>query len=240
MKRFLPLALIALSATANPMLPYRADYQVWRGDSELGEGYYQLEALGNQQFKLSYQSDVGWLFLSDTRTETSSLRFSGEQVLPSIYRMERTGSGPDFTAEIRFLPKQPIHSRYKDDKVTIEPSAAQFDPLSYQLQLRLDVAQGDTEMLYPIVYKNKAREYRYKVVGEELLSLPFGELDTIKVARDRGENSKRETYLWLARDHNFVLARLIQYKEGDVQAELKLEKLTWLAPPSQTPPAPHP
>ncbi|WP_417347167.1 DUF3108 domain-containing protein [Ferrimonas sp.] len=227
------LLLQALAVQANPLLPYRADYQVWRGDSELGEGYYQLEQLADGQYRLGYQSKVGLLFLSDTRTETSEFRMVSQLVRPTLYRMKRSGTGPDFKSWIRFNPDTgPIQAQYRDEKATLPWSEPKFDPLSYQQQLRLDVAAGKTEMAYPIIYKAKEKEYRYKVVGEETLTLPFGTLETIKVERDRGEGSSRQTYLWLAKAHHLVMARLIQYKDGDVQAELKLTALEFKDAPT--------
>ncbi|SDJ76331.1 Protein of unknown function [Ferrimonas sediminum] len=228
--RIWPLMALLLTASgvANPLLPYRADYQVWRGNSQLGSGYYQLQQQQDGLYSLDYQSKVGWLFLSDTRTEISEFRVNGTTLMPSKYRMKRSGTGPDFHASISFdWQLQRIDAQYRDERKQLPWSQPRFDPLSYQLQLRLDVARGDTDMLYPIVYKNKERDYRYKVVGKETLRLPFGTLDTIKVARDRGEGSSRQTYLWLALDHHHVLAKLIQYKDGDVQAELRLERLTF-------------
>ncbi|TKB50241.1 DUF3108 domain-containing protein [Ferrimonas sediminicola] len=235
MRTLLTIALLlqALAIQANPLLPYRADYQVWRGDSELGSGYYQLERLADDHYRLGYQSQVGWLFLSDTRTETSEFQMASDLVRPTLYRMKRSGTGPDFKAWIRFDPEQGrIDAQYRDAKTRLPWSEPRFDPLSYQQQLRLDVAAGRTEMSYPVIYKAKEREYRYRVVGEDTLTLPFGTLETIKLERDRGEGSSRQTYLWLAKAHHLVMARLIQYKDGDVQAELKLTKLTFTTDPT--------
>ncbi len=216
-----------MAAQADLYTPFRADYEVYHGKSSLGGGRYELEKLAEGRYLMGYESAVKYLFLSDKRTEQTEFTVSDQGLSPQHYRMERSGSGPDFGAEITFdHDSGQILAQYKKRQAKFELTTPIYDSLLYQQQLRLDVASGVTEMHYPFIQKTGQREYRFKVTGNETLKLPFGTLETVKVERIR-ENSDKETIFWLVPSLDYIVARLAHFEEGKLKADMQLKQVNF-------------
>ncbi len=84
---------------------------------------------------------------------------------------------------------------YDNKKKVIQAKEVLFDPLSYQVQLRLDVMQDKSAFTYPAVIKGNLRQLDFEVVGEEFLKLPYGKVNTIKLKRVRKKQQTRNLYL---------------------------------------------
>ncbi|GAA5187552.1 DUF3108 domain-containing protein [Ferrimonas gelatinilytica] len=219
---------LAASAVARADLytPFQAQYEVYHGSSSLGGGRYELEKLAENRYRLGYESAVKYLFLSDKRTEHTEFTVTDEGLMPQHYRMERSGSGPDFGAEITFdHGSDNIHAQYKKRQAEFELTPPIYDSLLYQQQLRLDVANGVTEMYYPFIQKTGRREYHFKVTGTETLKLPFGTLETVKIERIRDPNSEKETIFWLVPELDYIVARLAHFEEGKLKADMQLKQV---------------
>ncbi|MEH6451927.1 MAG: DUF3108 domain-containing protein [Psychromonas sp.] len=217
----------SFSVLANTsMIPFHAEYQLFHGSKNLGSGYYKLEKLADGQFKMGYQSAGSWLFLEDIRTETSYFAWQDEKLQPHNYQMQRQGSGPSFSANVKFIAADnKVLAQYKDSKVEHVWQGVLFDPLLYHLQLRLDVESGKQDMHYQVAYKTNLRDYHYKVVETELLELTLGNYQAIKVERIRHPDSKKETLLWLIPELNYVLGRVAHYENGDLKVNMVLDEL---------------
>lgn len=99
-----------------------------------------------------------------------------------------------------------------------------FDPLSYQLALRCDIAQGRDQVDYGVVRGTKLKRYRFRRVGNESLDTPLGTLDTVVVERVHDE--ERSTRLWFATDLNHLMVRLEeQDPEDDIDAALQVNSV---------------
>ncbi|QIZ76182.1 DUF3108 domain-containing protein [Ferrimonas lipolytica] len=220
--------LFCCKLMAAPLTPFEANYDVTHGDSSLGGGKITLQKTATNQFQMGYVSDVGWLLLSDIRSEQSLFDVNGDTLIPKRYLMERSGSGPDFSAEVEFdSVTGQIHARYKDRAADFPYKLPIYDNILYLMQLRLDVAAGKTQMNYHYIQKTKQRNIIYHVVGEEQLTTPFGTLNTVKVARIRKADSPKQTFAWLAKDHNYVIAQIQHYEDGELKAGMELQKVTF-------------
>ena len=71
-------------------------------------------------------------------------------------------------------------------------------------------------------YRGQLRHYGVQVIDEEVLSLPYGKIEAVKVKLIR-DSKKRETFAWFAPSLNYTLVRLQQFKEGDEQGDIKLK-----------------
>ncbi len=221
------LLVLPMLGQADPFTPFRADYEVYHGQSSLGGGYYTLEKLDDNRYRMGYQSDVSWLLLSDVRTETSEfLRQEDGLLKPLNYQMKRKGSGPDFGASIQFEGSQ-IVARYKKREKVFPMQNPIYDSLLYQQQLRLDVAAGKAEMRYPLIQKTSEREYLYRLVGEEEVTIPMGTVSTLKVERVREAGDPKRTLIWFIPDMNYVVARLAHYEDGELKADMRLQKVAF-------------
>lgn len=93
-------------------------------------------------------------------------------------------------------------------------------------QLRYDLAHSKAnEFSYQIIDdKGGNDQQHFRRVASETLTLPYGEVEALKVERVR-KTKKRETIYWFAPELNYVLVKMQQRKEGDEVATLLLEQL---------------
>jgi hypothetical protein len=90
----------------------------------------------------------------------------------------------------------------------------EFDNQIYRIDLAKRLAEGKTSLDYDFVnYRGQLRHYGVQVVDEEVLSLPFGKIEAVKVKLIR-DSKKRETFAWFAPSLNYTLVRLQQLKKG--------------------------
>lgn len=204
-----------------PLQPYKATYTAYKWGDDVGEANIELSKLGDQQYSLIYTSKVSKFFLSDKRSEHSIFTVNDNTVVPSEYYYNRSGTGPDKELKVTF-------SHQGQGKIAVENGETfdwngEFDNQIYRIDLAIQLAEGKTSLEYHFVnYRGELRHYGVQVVDEEVLSLPFGKIETVKVKLIRDSN-KRETFAWFAPSLNYTLVRLQQFKEGDEQGDIKLK-----------------
>ncbi|MFC6440281.1 DUF3108 domain-containing protein [Bowmanella sp. JS7-9] len=214
------LLFISPLAVALDWHPYHASYDALRSGRKLGSAQQILEYAGDNQYRLSYHSEASFLFFSDERREFSLFRLDCEKLIPLEYQYQRSGTGKDRATHIRFDDE--LGKLFVNDKT--HPWQAELDNQLYQLAMRAALQQGQREFHFPIV--NERGDFRtldFKAVAEEKLTLPYGQIEAIKVARIR-EGSDRETFYWFAPSLNYLLVRIQQFKDGDEQADLLLRR----------------
>lgn len=213
------------------LTPYIARYKLFRAGEEHGTAERELFVL-DSFYRLRYKSSIKWLIFSDERTESSSFKIADNRVRPLAYKMERTGTGPDRTYNVTFdRENQKIVTRKKRKKSKKQPKQATWnenwlDAISYQQQIYMDLKAGHKTFDYFFINrKGVEREYKFKVVGEELLTLPYGNIKAIKVERQYGEKSERQTFAWFAPELDYALVRIWKAKEGVEQFDIQLTEL---------------
>ncbi|NRA84734.1 MAG: DUF3108 domain-containing protein [Gammaproteobacteria bacterium] len=224
----LPLTALLFCATAvsateeiapSAFVPFQANYKVFRKGSELGEAYRKLH-VKNDQYTLETDSKISWLFLSDNRHEISTFDVKDNKISALTYQYKRTGTGRDRKSFTEFGVKG-ISSTYKSKDYQFDYQDNVLDPQLYQLAMQQQLIEGKTEFSFPLIRRGKQIDYRFRVVAEEVISLPYGKLATLKLERIR-ETSKRQTYMWVAPSLNYAMVKLTQIKEGKEQADLQL------------------
>lgn len=239
-----PLALLLLGllpawAASEPqpgLLPYSATY---RATLEKG-----IPFKGSATRTLARQEDGSWLyafkvesFIADIN-ESSRLNWISGHAQPSVYRYELGGLMiPDRQRDINFnWASRHANGDYEGRDVDVDFPRGALDPLSYQLQLQQDVRNGEQEMHYKVVGKNRVEESTFAVLGDETLEGSFGSVDTVKVEKVRDPDNKRKTLMWFAPDWNYLLVRLIQIEPDGTRYEIHIEKATVNGESIQIPP----
>jgi len=83
---------------------------------------------------------------------------------------------------------------------------------------------GKTAFSYPIIdKKGNQRSYDFEVDGKETITLPIGNLETIRVKRIY-DNNKRQAMAWFAPEHDFLLVKMYKGKGGIEQFQIKLKQ----------------
>ncbi|HEX5793611.1 MAG TPA: DUF3108 domain-containing protein [Rheinheimera sp.] len=214
-----------LYADTAPLSSFNADYIVYRAGKKHGEANRYLK-FTEQGYQLGYSSDISWMIFSDKREETSDFIIKEGRIQPLRYIMQRSGTGPDKYYELKLDPVAKVLSEGKSHR----PKAVSWqddwlDQISYQLQLVLDLKAGKTEFHYNVLNRNgNSKMYHYKVIAEEMLPLPYGNIKTLRIARIE-QNSDKQIYAWVAPELDYMLVRLWRGEDNVEQFDVQLHKL---------------
>ena len=213
----------ASESTAPTLSPYRAVYaSQWDlGLSFSGDAIRELKQQGDS-WSLSIKASA----LIAKISESSLLNYNNGTVQPARYEYHRKvlGSKRDTILQFNWSKGSVLNDTAKTPWSMDIPTGT-LDKISYQLQLRLDLISQKKDLVYQIADGGKLKTYRFKRVGNETIKTKLGEFDTVKIQRDRGEDSKRETYIWLAPELDYLIVKLHQIEKDGKEYSLLLDKL---------------
>ncbi|WP_422409317.1 MULTISPECIES: DUF3108 domain-containing protein [unclassified Endozoicomonas] len=198
--------------TEATLKPFTAEYKA-EVSGISGSGTRSLKKEGDQ-WVLDFGASASVIIASISLDETSRFNLQKGQALPQDYQYERKGIGSKPAKTARFDWKSMEASwqqAEKQSKISFKSGAQ--DPLSYQLQLRLDLKAEKKELVYPIVEDDEVYERRFVIEADEILNTPAGPLNTTRVKVVR-EDKDRETWIWFAKDWDYVLVQLHQKENG--------------------------
>jgi hypothetical protein len=118
-----------------------------------------------------------------------------------------------------------VSNHVEDSRWEMEIPAGTLDKLASQLAMMLALRAGETDVTFNIADGGKLKEYRFRTVGQEMLELPAGTFETVKITKLR-ENRKRETYIWCAPALNYLPVRIWQRGKDDAEYESELAKFS--------------
>jgi hypothetical protein len=206
-----------------PLTPHKAQYRVFYGSIELGLANYELPRHETGLYRYEFHSNVSLLMISDQRRIKSEFMVDANHLQPYRYTHERSGTGSDYSEHTSFFKSQHnIFTIYKNEKADLAYDGAIFDPLMVQLQFRLDLAASEAIDAYKMVKEKEVDEYKFKLVGEERLTLDSGTYDTIKIEVIR-DSTKRQTFFWMAPKLAYLPVRLSHFSKGSKQLDIQLD-----------------
>ena len=198
-------------------LPFKV--RVQRSLRKLEKGTYQLAYSARGMFI--------------TVSEVSEFTIADGRVVPMHYLYQRKGVGKNKHESVHFNWSD-LTVKTKGSLLDIQPGT--LDKLLYQYQLREDVrlfmskqaalieSPNPPSLVYQIIDAGRLKEYRFRVAGQEQLDTPLGDTSTVRVERVRTDN-KRQTSLWLATEHDYLLVRLRHVGKDKKPFEINLSAL---------------
>jgi hypothetical protein len=212
------LPALAHAAPAPPVQPFTAVYQAnYSGINVTATRSLKVLDDGSAELRFSAKS---WLA---TIEEFSILRWQGQHLQPQRYEYHRVGMGRDRHAVLTFdWHKGKVRNNVEGKPWSMALPAGTLDKLSYQLQLQSDLLHRNATPPYSVADGGRLKEYHFAVEGEEILQTPLGAIATVKVRRVRPTNDERTTYLWLAKDWDYLLVRLRQQEDDGKNYEINL------------------
>lgn len=199
-----------------------AKYEAYAKGFNVGEAIMSLDKEGDL-YKLYYESDVSLFFYSDKRTETSLFKAEGSQLIPVTYHYTREGTGKEKDLKLSFDSDKKLITKGSGDPINWQ---GEWDNQLYRFDLQRKLRNQESDIKYNLMnYRGQLKTYGFEVVGEELLELPYGKINAIKVKTIR-TNNKRVTWSWFAPDLNYQLVKLQQFKKGKKQGEIELKEFT--------------
>lgn len=220
---------VSIPLAAQEIPDFSANYLVRLNGIQAGELKRSLETQesGLRRFySVSQAKGVFSFFKPDVVEETSLWQLDNGKVKPQSYVYQRSGGKKDKTLEMAFDWQKHIVSI--DDhqhpwQLKLEPHT--LDKLVYQLSLMQDLDRGIEAIDYRIADGGKLKTYHIEVLGEETVTTPLGQIDTIKLTRKREKPSDRQTTLWCAPALNYLPVKL-EHIEDDTRFTALLRRLT--------------
>ncbi|MAZ87061.1 MAG: hypothetical protein CL693_05415 [Cellvibrionaceae bacterium] len=198
--------------------PFNAVYKAEYGSLTI-TATRSLQKLSDDSMELRFAAK-SWLARIE---EVSHFQWDSEgQLVPTKYHYQRTGLGRDRQALLNFdWQNQKVVNNVQNKPWSMDLPQAALDKLSYQLQLRHDLINAKQDMSYKIADGGRLKTYDFRILGEETLSTPLGQLNAVKVERIR-KNAKRTTHLWLAKDWNHLVVKIRQTEKDGKHYEINI------------------
>lgn len=147
--------------------------------------------------------------------ESSLFSYTENRIQPVDYHYRQSALAKDREVSLLFdWPRMLATNTAEDPNIDIKLVPDALDKLNYQLQLRIDLATLSQPGVYQLVDRKRLKEYRFEVLGEELLETAVGKLKTLKLRRLREPDASRETVIWLAKDWDYLLVQVQQEERG--------------------------
>lgn len=205
-----------------PYPEFTAEYNAtWRG------GWFPINVDAQRSLKYKDDGTAVLKFEADSAIaglqEISNFRIINDTVQPLQYRYLRSGlfKEPDrnqlFDWEnkrIINVDNQTVFDGHWDDKVQ--------DNLSYNLQASIDLNNGKTQFIYPVFDRKKVKNFTFQMIGSESLKTAVGTLRTVKIEQIEKKKNKKKTYIWFAKDYNYLLVRLKQEQKDGQSYQIDL------------------
>lgn len=203
----------ASANTDHPYPAFTADYNAtWTG------GWFPINVDAKRSLRYQEDGSAVLTFEADSAIagleEISTFRFLNNTIQPLQYRYLRTGlfKEPDRNQLFDWQEKKVING---DSKKVFEGHWHEKiqDNLSYNMQASIDLKQGKTQFTYPVFDRKKIKDFKFQLVGFESLKTKVGTLRTVKIEQ---LEEKTKTFIWFAKDYDYLLVRLKQ-KQKDGQ-----------------------
>lgn len=200
------------SASAEPtavskiaQTPFEVSYQAKLMGTKLTAAS-KLQQREDGEFEYHYNTSS----MLGKATEMSRFALEGSAgLMPLAYRYKLSAMGVKKRINLAFdWQAGRVSDRAAKPQWSMELPPGALDPLSMQLQLRSDVMQGETQLTYEVIRNGRIKEYHFVVEAEEIIDTLVGPLRTLRVKRDRGDDSPKFTMIWLAVDWSYLIAKI--------------------------------
>ncbi|MCP3907538.1 MAG: DUF3108 domain-containing protein [Oceanicoccus sp.] len=212
-------------ANANPthsIKPYKAIYSS-KVKGVAAEVEQTLNKTDNQQWQL--RSYASMLLTSIEKKATFVIK--GNQLIPLSYHSSN-GLISQRNSELVFDTENQTVLDQLHGKEALPLIENTFDHLSFQSQLRLDLLNDAhfKQKTYHLIDRSKLKTYQVKKLGEETITTPLGTFTAVKLEQRR-PNKNKYILIWLAKDWDYFLLRIVRIKEGkeEYQIDLKTAEL---------------
>jgi Protein of unknown function (DUF3108) len=225
---FVPIPAAAATPDAAGIEPFVAHYQAdWKGisvgtsDIELIQGVepgsylYTWTITARGIFRIAYHDDL---------VQKSWLTTVGKHVRPDKY-FGKEGSS---TVEINFDWQNKRATGLSETKpVDITLPDGTQDVMSIQVEVMLDLKNGNLPKTFQIIDKDQLKEFNYTQEGSARIRTEIGELDTVIVTSQRTGNN-RILRMWFAPSLGFVPVQAERSRDGKVEIAMRIKSVDHL------------
>jgi len=181
-------------------------------DTAPGTYLYTWTMTARGVFRLAYSDDV---------IQKSWFSVIGDHVRPAKYHAEEGGSSAsiDFDWDGR-------RARGVSEKkpVDLELDEGTQDVLSIQIEVMLDLKNGNLPKTFHILDKDAIKDFVYTEEGPARLRTALGELDTVVVSSRRVGNN-RLLRMWFAPSLGFIPVQAERSRDGKLEFAMRIKTL---------------
>ena len=219
-----PAAAQTPPAAEAPIAPFSARYQAdWKSisvgtsdlelkpDTEPGHYVYTWTITAHGIFRL-YRAEV---------TQKSWLSINAGHVRPEKYRAEDGASNVNLDFDWEGRRARGV-SESKPVDLTLSDGTQ--DVMSIQVEVMLDLKNGNLPKTFQILDKDELKEFAYSQEGTARLRTALGELDTVIVASQRTGNN-RILRMWFAPSLGFVPVQAERTRDGKLEFAMRIKSL---------------
>ena len=207
------LALWAAGAAASPPERVTLQYQMLRNGSVIGDLVETLEHDGRKYTITSELKGRGALAVLGSLKRTARGRITAEGLRPDEFSDRRLGGVWTASAKFDWEARTVTQGR-KGKEETAKMPGTVMDPLSLAYNFAFVPPKGKE---YEVVRADGRglSQFRFKVVGNEKLATPAGEVQTLRIAKVSEGPDDRATDIWFATERGYLPVRaLIVDKDG--------------------------
>lgn len=232
-KAIATLFALALSCFANSchsqntrLLEYVAEYEA-SANGLAATATRSLSKIDENSYRLSnsLQASLAGQTLASL-VQASEFIIEGNRVVPLNYTYQLSGVSRASHAIFFNWDAEIALSTEDDESWQLPLRDGVIDQLSYQVAMRqalIDNSDSEAIFSFDIIDGDAIEMQQYRLVGEEILSTPLGELNTLKLERVREASDQRASKIWLAVDWNFLLTRIEQLNNSGLRIVLELK-----------------
>jgi Protein of unknown function (DUF3108) len=229
---------VAQAPDTSGVAPFIAQYEAaWKGmtvgtseiqltrGAEPGHYMYVWTITARGFFRLAYRDDL---------VQKSWLRVVGDHVRPDKY----FGKEGSQTVELNFDWQDKRATGVSETKPVdiMLPDGAQ-DVMSIQVEVMLDLKNGNLPATFQIIDKDQLKEFNYTREGTARIRTAIGELETVIVTSQRTGNN-RILRMWFAPSLGFVPVQAERSRDGKVEISMRIksvDRLVAIEPPRLKP-----
>jgi hypothetical protein len=230
---FLLLLLCQNLSAAQLPNDFDAIYSMQKHGTTIAEMKLTLRRANNIIHYESHSKAIGLLalFSNDRIDEISQLQWDEKHAHARLqnYRLTRKNKSQKnqhFTLRRDAQNKITASGTYAGKTFSLHPPNLIWDRLSVQLALAADLKATNkiqARYSYNIIDKGRITQYHFEYARDEIVYVGNTQYNAIKIKRPHA-SGKRTTYLWLARELDFLPIKVEQYRKGELHMSMVLNK----------------
>jgi hypothetical protein len=181
-------------------------------DTDPGHYLYKWTITARGIFRLVYSNDL---------TQQSWLRVIDDHVRPERYLADQGESSVSLDFDWDAGHARGL-SETKPVDLKLKPGAQ--DLMSIQVEVMLDLQNGNLPALINIVDKDELKEFIYRNEGTERIKTALGPLDTVIVSSRRANNN-RLLRMWFAPALGYVPVQAERTRDGKLEFAMRIKTL---------------
>ena len=212
------------SAADAGIAPFSARYQAdWKSinvgtsdlelkqDTEPGHYVYTWSITAHGIFRL-YRDEV---------TQKSWLSINADHVRPEKYRAEDGSSSVNLDFD---WDAGHVRGTSENTPVDLTLQEGTQDLLSIQVEVMLGLKKGNLPKTFPIIDKDKLKEFIYTQEGTANIRTALGQLDTV-IVESRQAGNNRILRMWFAPSLGFVPVQAERTRDGKLEFAMRIKTL---------------